>query len=273
MLAPASARAASPSFYYLDLGASVSVGVQPTTAVPTGQPTSHGYANRLVAYEASRGVVVHLTKLGCPGESLATMLHGPDPCYLPPDTQLSDALAFLRAHRADRVLVSVDMGFNTLNVCFHGRDIDLTCVTPVLKTLRSQLTTLMSALTGAAGSRTFFIGLNHYNPYLTKALKEGAAETFATNSVTALHRMNAVFGSVYSQFHAATADVVETFHEEDTHLVHLAGVKEKVPANVAYACRYTWMCRPRPFGPNIHPTDQGYAAIAAAIEKVLPTGF
>lgn len=256
---------------YLDLGASVSRGVQPTRAVPTGQPTSRGYANRLVALEKSRGVTMTLTELGCPGESIATMLHGPDPCYLAPDTQLSDALAFLRKHHSAKTLVTIDMGFNTLNVCFRHADIDPTCVTPVLKTLRLQLTSLVNALTAAAGPGVTFVGLNHYNPYLTKGSKEGVQEVFATNSVTALSRMNQVFAQVYQAHHMPVADVEGAFHEDNTHLVAVAGQKEKVPVNVIYECRYTWMCSPRPYGPNIHPTDAGYAAIARAIVKVLPS--
>jgi hypothetical protein len=41
---------------YLDIGASVSVGFQPTPRDPTGQPTNRGYSNRLVTIEAARGV-------------------------------------------------------------------------------------------------------------------------------------------------------------------------------------------------------------------------
>ncbi len=267
---PDAAGGAPVTVLYLDLGASVSRGVQPTKAVPTGQPTRRGYANRLVTLERSRGVNLRLTELGCPGESLATMLHGPDPCYLAPDTQLSDAVAFLRAHHSARTLVTIDMGFNTLDACFRGVDIDTACVTPVLSTLRTQLTAVVVALVRAAGASVHFVGLNHYNPYLVKGAKEGAQEAFATNSVAALLRMNRVFAKVYGSFHIPVADVEGAFHEDDTHLVTAQGYKEKVPANVVYECRYTWMCAPRPFGPNIHPNDAGYAAIARAMAAVVP---
>ncbi len=42
--------------FYLDLGASASVGYQPTRAAPHGQATDEGYANDIVTYEAARGV-------------------------------------------------------------------------------------------------------------------------------------------------------------------------------------------------------------------------
>ena len=35
------------------------------------------------------------------------------------------------------------------------------------------------------------------------------------------------------------------------------------------ACQVTWMCAAAPFGPNIHPNDAGYEAIAGAVEAKL----
>lgn len=266
------AGASTRTVLYLDLGASVSRGVQPTRADPFGQPTDRGYANRLVAISAAAGVTLRLTQLGCPGESLATMINGPDPCYLAPDTQLSDAVAFLRAHHHSRTVVSVDLGFNTLDACFHHLDIDLACVNPQLATMRLQLSTVMATLTGAAGPGVVFVGLGHYNPYLTRAGAEGKREAFAANSVAALGRMNRALADIYRGYHARFVDVAEAFHEPDTAVVKVAG-HESLPANVAYECRYTWMCAKAPFGPNIHPTDAGYAAIAAAMARVLPVGY
>lgn len=260
------------TFLYLDIGASVSVGVQPTPRDPTGQPTNRGYSNRLVTLEAARGITLKLTELGCPGESIAMMIHGPDPCYVAPDTQLSDAVTFLHNHHNAPTLVSVDLGFNTLNACFHHLDIDPTCVTPQLALLRRQLTFVMRTLTRAAGPHVFFVGLGHYNPYLTKSVKEGAAEVFAGNSVPALRKLNQTLAQVYKSFKAPMADVVEVFHEEDMTKVRISK-KEVTTRNVQYECKYTWMCAPKPFGPNLHPTDAGYLAIAQAIRLVLPSNF
>jgi lysophospholipase L1-like esterase len=254
---------------YLDIGASVSVGVQPTPRDPRGQPTNRGYSNRLVTIEAAKGLTLKLTELGCPGESIATMLHGPDPCYVAPDTQLSDAVAFLHTHHNAVTLVTVDLGFNTLDVCLHHLDIDLSCVTPQLALLRQQLGQVMRALTRAAGPNVTFIGLGHYNPYLTKSTKEGAAEVFAGNSVVALRQMNRSLSQVYGSFKVPIADIATAFHEQDSRVVHISK-KEATTVNVKYECKLTWMCAPKPFGPNIHPNDSGYLAIANAIAAVLP---
>ncbi|MGC1419348.1 MAG: hypothetical protein WA786_04420 [Acidimicrobiales bacterium] len=254
---------------YLDIGASVSVGVQPTPRDPKGQPTNRGYSNRLVTIEAAKGVALRLTQLGCPGESIATMLHGPDPCYVAPDTQLSDAVAFLRIHHNAVTLVTVDLGFNTLDVCLHHVDIDLTCVTRQLALLRQQLGQVMRVLTNAAGPKVTFVGLGHYNPYLTLSTKEGVAEVFAVNSVAALRQMNRSLSLVYGSFKMPMADITAAFHEGDTRVVRNSK-KEVTSVNVQYECKFTWMCAPRPFGPNIHPNNSGYLAIAKAIAAVLP---
>jgi len=254
---------------YLDIGASVSVGVQPTPRHPRGQPTNRGYSNRLVTFEASKGINIKLTELGCPGESIATMLRGPDPCYAAPDTQLSDAVAFLHAHHKATTLVTVDLGFNTLNVCLHHLDIDLTCVVPRLRLLRQQLTQVMRALTNAAGSHVVFIGLGHYNPYLALSTKEGSKEVFATNSVVALRLMNSSLSQVYGSFNVSMADIAKAFHEEDSSVVRISK-KEASRVNVQFECKLTWMCASAPYGPNVHPNDAGYLAIANAIEAMMP---
>jgi lysophospholipase L1-like esterase len=186
-----------------------------------------------------------------------------------PDTQLSDAVAFLRAHLNAVTLVTVDLGFNTLDVCLRHLDIDLTCVTTQLSLLRQQLFQVMHALTKVAGPKVAFIGLGHYNPYLTKAVKEGAAEVFAGNSLVALRQMNQSLSQVYGSFQIPMADISKAFHEGDIRVVRNSK-KEITTANVQYECKFTWMCAPKPFGPNIHPTNAGYLAIAKAIEAVLP---
>jgi len=260
---------ATSTVLYLDVGASVSVGVQPTPRNPKGQPTNRGYSNLLVTMEAAKGITLNLRELGCPGESIATMIHGPDPCYVAPDTQLSDAVTFLRVHHSAITLVTVDLGFNTLDVCLRHRDIDRTCVSPQLTLLRRQLTYVMRDLTRAAGPHVTFIGVGHYNPYLSFSTKEGSTETFAANSVAALRQMNRTLAEVYGSFKVPMADVATAFHEEDLRIVRRPH-KEATTVNVLYECTLTWMCAPKPYGPNIHPSDAGYAVIAKAIAVLLP---
>ncbi|HQU26384.1 MAG TPA: hypothetical protein PLS29_05065, partial [Acidimicrobiales bacterium] len=85
---------ASMSAFYLDVGASASLGFQPT-GVPhhNGARTNTGYANDLIYREALRGVTLTLDQIGCPGETVESMLSTTvaDHCYQLPMTQLRRA--------------------------------------------------------------------------------------------------------------------------------------------------------------------------------------
>jgi lysophospholipase L1-like esterase len=262
--------ATTTSAFYLDLGASVPVGVQPTPAVPKGQPTDHGYANDLVAMEAAQGVTLQLTQLGCPGESLSTFIDGGDRCYTGSDTQFSDALAFLKAHYDQAGLVTIDLGYNTLRPCFVASTVDTMCVSQNIATVQQQLTQVVGTLKAVAGPNVTFIGVGHYDPYYAKVLRGATGRAFAAHSAPVMHTFNDVLRSVYASFAIPFANVARAFHDYDGATTQLAnGVT--VSDNAAVACALTWMCAPPPFGPNIHPTDAGYQVIANTIATLIPS--
>lgn len=262
--------ATTTSAFYLDLGASVSVGVQPTTAVPKGQPTDHGYANDLVAMEAAQGVTRQLTQLGCPGESLNTFINGGDHCYTGSDTQFSDALVFLKAHYYQAGLVTIDLGWNTLRPCFVGSSVDATCVSQSIATVQQQLTHVIGTLKAAAGPNVTFIGVGHYDPFYAKVLSGATGRAFAAHSTPGIRTFNDTLRSVYTSFAIPFANVAKAFHEYVGATTQLAnGVA--VSGNAAVACTLTWMCAPPPFGPNSHPTDAGYQVIANTIAALIPS--
>lgn len=264
-----SASASTTSVFYLDLGASESVGVQPTPGSPLGQPTSEGYANDLVTQEASRGVNLQLTELGCPGDSTTTMISGADSCYQSSGSQLAYAVAFLRAHFNDPGLVTIDLGFNNLKPCIHQEFSTASCVPTQLNTVRTELTFILETLITAAGPNVSFVGLNHENPFLASALNATHDLNFATNSAAAFDALNATLNDVYSLFAIPVANVAKAFSnaiEAPTRFPHLG----HVPTNEARACTWTWMCRRKPYGPNLHPNDIGYQVIADAVVAVMP---
>ncbi len=263
----ASAATTSPIFY-LDLGASVSVGVQPTVTDPRGQPTNRGYANRLVGLEAARGVTLDLTKLGCPGESTTTMMTGKSGCYTAPDNQLADAVTFLQAHHDQTGLVTIDLGFNDIAPCLRGSRVDFTCVSQSLALVSTQLPEIVATLKSAAGPNVTFIGLNHYNPYTAFALSGARGALFARDSVTVLQQLNEVLQQVYTANGIAMANVVNSFSHDATQGSRLGF--RTLPINVQEACNLTWMCRTGRFGPNLHPNNAGYEAITDAIAALLP---
>jgi lysophospholipase L1-like esterase len=81
--------------------------------------------------------------------------------------------------------------------------------------------------------------------------------------------LNSALASVYTAYSVPMVDVATSFKMTQTTPTVLTGVGT-VPLNVAETCRLTWMCQQPPLGPNMHPNNAGYQAIAGAIAAVLP---
>jgi lysophospholipase L1-like esterase len=257
------------SAFYLDIGASASLGFQPTPADPLGQHTDSGYADYLVALEASKGITLQLDEIGCDGETTGSMLDGDDTCHEAPDSQLAEAVAFLIDHQDESGLVTVDLGFNDVLACLNYPDVDRTCVEEKIDVIRDEMPIILDQLKAAAGPNVTFVGLGHYDPYLADALNGTGGRQFADESRWAIVHLDRVLRGIYAAEGMPMANVGRVFATNDTDPVTLAGIGV-VPDNVAEACLLTWMCQPAPYGPNIHPNDAGYEAIANAISAVLP---
>jgi len=260
--------ATSVSAFYLDIGGSASLGVQPTLGYPKGQRTGNGYADYLVAQEAAKGVTLDLHEIGCSGETTDTMLHGGDKCYSPPDSQLNEAISFLQTHYDENGVVTIDLGFNDLLGCRNDWTARQSCVNRELGSAREQLTGIVGQLVDAAGPNVKFVGVGHYDPFLADAFNDSRHSNVAKGSLNVVHHLNGVLRAVYESFGIPMADVGEVFRLDSTEPVAVAGIGT-VPANVAEVCLMTWMCQAAPLGPNIHPNDAGYEAIATAINEEL----
>src|SRR5256885_11936251 len=116
----APARHKPPASYYLALGDSLAVGVQPDAA-GTSVETRSGYADLLYATLRRSRPGLRLVKLGCPGETTATMMKG-GICTYPGGSQLAAAIRFLHAHRARVPLITIDIGANDPNSCITQPD-------------------------------------------------------------------------------------------------------------------------------------------------------
>ena len=96
-------------FYYVSLGTSLSVGVQPTSG-GTLLPTTDGYPDQLfdlikADFEAAApNRELRLRKLGCPGETLDDMLNGGSCAYVA-GSQLDAGIDFL-SDNAEKVLLT-----------------------------------------------------------------------------------------------------------------------------------------------------------------------
>jgi lysophospholipase L1-like esterase len=263
------ATAADPDpTYYLALGGSGSVGVQPTPADPSGEPTDSGYADDLVRTERSHWPDLQLVKLGCPGATTTTLMHGGDRCHYQSGSQLSDALTFIRSH-ASTVLVTVDIGFNNVRPCLAHRQVDTACAASALSLVHDQLAAILAALRSAGGSGMTIVGVGHYDPFLGRYFSGPLGRTFAMGSSGVISQLNEVLRTTYGEAGIAMANVAASFDSSDTHETSVAG-EGHVPVDVTRVCELTWMCDPPPLGPNQHPNDAGYRAISEAISALIP---
>jgi len=272
--APGSALAASSDskapVYYLSLGDSLAAGEQPT--LPPGQNFGdEGYADQLYASEHATIPNLHLVKLGCGGESTASMITavptlqlpgiGPVPyegrgdhyfCSFPHGSQLAEAVNFLHAHRGFVSFVTLDIG---------GGDILALGDVAGQAQIRANLPVILAALRDAAGPDVPIIGMNLYDPFLVVWFSDPAA--LPAEALGAVD-LSTVLESIYTAAGDPVADVTSAFSTSDFTLV------DGIPLDVLRICQWTWMCASPPLGPDIHPNTAGYGVIAQAFKNALP---
>jgi lysophospholipase L1-like esterase len=261
---PRGRHADAKTSYYLALGDSLSVGVQPN-GFGKSVPTPQGYANQLYSALRVSDPGLRLAKLGCSGETTRTMIDG-GICSYPAGSQLSQAVSFLRAHRDHVSLITIDIGANDPAACATRRSIGavISCVTATFPQSVRNLTKIMNAIRAAAGSGVRIIGMNYYVPELSEWLDGPGGQQLARLSEGLVVSYNRLLTVVYQRFGARVANVFGAFHSGDfTDMVRVPGVGT-APRNVAAICLWTWECAPAPRGPNEHARPIGYAVIALA---------
>lgn len=256
--------------YYVSLGTSLSVGIQPD-ANGVNQRTDEGYPNQLFEMIEPQYRKIRLVKLGCPGETSTSMIQG-GICNYPKGSQLTEAIKFLRAHKDKVELVTIDMGVNDLlsSGCIEGTDIDEACLAGAIQQVAANLTFILTALQQAVDPDTPIVGMNYYNTFLASWLTGAAGQAVAQQSVLLAGFFNSTLGMVYGAFGYPVADVAGAFQSNDFDLVPFPPPFDSVPLNVALICQWTYMCIPPPVGPNIHATPEGYGVIAGAFLSALP---
>jgi len=258
--------------WYLAVGDSLSVGVQPDAA-NVNHPTKFGYADQL--YQALKATTpnLELKKLGCAvTETTTDMLRGPSECrnQYRLRVQLADAVAFLLLHRGSVELVTLDIGANNLEICGSlETGIDPACVQEAFSDVGADLPKILKALRLAAGPNVPIIGMNYYNPFLAAWLSpDPAGQALAVQSNGIVGAFNGLLGSIYQVFGMPVADVATAFDTANFELVPAPSppFPPMVPQNVLNVCGLTYMCQ---LG-NIHATTDGYSVITQAFLEALP---
>ena len=265
--------------YYVSLGTSLSVGVQPDgNGIPL--PTSDGYADRLfdtikTAFEATGAQAreLQLIKLGCPGETLDKMTNGGS-CPYVAGSQLEAAVDFLTDNPGKVHLVTIDMGGNDFrNAGCIGTTVDLDCANAASAQISADLAAVLVTLRNAAGPDTTIVGMNYYNPYLASWLEDTAGQTLAVESAQAVAVATDFLGRTYATAGMPVADVAAAFESDDFATIVQSSQpppNELLPVSVANICEFTYMCDPAPVGPDIHANSAGYSRIADSFAALLP---
>jgi len=260
---PGAASAGAPR-YYLSLGDSLSVGVQPD-AYGASRPTEGGYANRIYAVLHRSSPRLRLVKLGCSGETSYTMIRG-GICHYPAGSQLAQAERFLRAHRRQVALVTIDIGANDPNSCFLGAPLGKigSCMRSRVRETVTDLNKILAGLRSAGGRKVPIIGMNYYVPELAGWFDGKDGKVVAVLTERLVNGYNSLLVDAFRHYHVRVANVFRAFHSADfTDHVRLPG-RGLLPRNVATICQLTWACAGAPRGPNEHANDTGYAIIALA---------
>lgn len=233
---------------YLALGDSLGFGYQPNLNF------TDGYVDD-VYRDIHKNNVTGLVNYSCPNESSVTMINGncPDRAlrhsqYL--GSQLDAAVSFLENHRGEINPVTFDMGANDVFTDFDattcsydaGRaqsDI-MTLDTNLTKTILPQLTQADTTTTGARAGK--FLMLNYYDPFAKQC----------PNSLPLIQMLNQHIAADAAQFKVPMVDIYTAFGGDN------------MANNI---CTLTWMCSAKYH--DVHPTTQGYAIMAQAVEQAL----
>jgi len=257
------ADATPPTPYYVALGDSLSLSIEPNPTTGVLTPGTRGYVNDLYALYRLRYPNLALKQLGCSGETTTTMLNG-GKCTYDLGTQLAQAADFITTHRV--VLVTLSIGGDNVLGCFKLLDftVDPQCVSDGLDAIGPELGQILEILRGAAGRRVPIVGMNYYDPFLAASTLPGG-EALADYSLAITLAMNETLGIVYSGFQVPVANVARAFRIRDE--TQVPGYN--LPLNVFLEFAWTWVGAPPPVGPDIHPNATGYAVIAGAFVKAI----
>jgi hypothetical protein len=261
--------------FYLDIGGSESLGFQPTgISGHNGERTNTGYANDLLLREGLKGVALQLEQVGCPGDTVQSMLNTTqaDACYQPPKTQLTSSVAFLQAHPTGHGLVTIDIGSNNIRPCLEADPVNQSCVAAALAAVKVDLPKILTQLKAAASPTTHFVGLEYSDPFLGYYIKGTDGPTRSAATLVAVDQFDTLLGNIYNQ-HGVTTAAVPTFFDMNITTPTTVDNVGTLPLNVYEACQLSWFCYGTPFGPDDHPSNAGYSMIAAAIEAVLPKSW
>lgn len=258
--------------YYVALGDSLSVGIQPDRQLG-GRETStrDAYPVQLADAMRTHGRDVRLADFGCSGATTTQLLYGGHCTYPGAGSQLGAALRFVEAHPATTSVITVDIGINDIIHCLYGYHVAQPCVRQGLAAVGHNLPIILAHLRVAA-PRARIAAMTYYDPKLAFYLDGPAGEAFARRTVPVFDQLNRTVAAACRHVGVAVADVAARYDsarldtsDDGTGISTAAVVNgQRVPPAVARICQWTWMCAAAPQGPNLHANRPGYGEMARA---------
>ncbi|GAB3730970.1 GDSL-type esterase/lipase family protein [Nocardiopsis nanhaiensis] len=290
--------------FYLSLGDSLTVGVQPDEE-GQAEETSEGYTDVLYRSLKDEDSTLQHERMGCGGEDTTTFIGGGLPhcdTLYEEGSQLDQAEEFLNEHGDQVGLVTVTIGGNNFTNCVEGIDedrdpdieldiedvgVDEDCVADGQERLETEVPEIADRLTEAAGSDTQVVAMTYYNPFLALALldeeeaegdedaegteeDDGAVSTedgdeeLADRTVEILGEVNDSLTDSYEAAGIDVADVDTVFEGANTDVPENSDTD--MPVNLQRICDLTWMCNVAQ-GPDIHTNLAGAQEIAEVFES------
>jgi lysophospholipase L1-like esterase len=260
LLLPApGAGASKPQRTYLALGDSLAFGYQQAkfnSLFPNEDPAAFdtGYVDDFGGFLLKTHRDSAAVNDGCPGETTDSFIEGPCKYQLafplhhpyaggPSSSQLSDAVAYLNAHRGTVSPITIDIGANDALAVIEGIcKMETACIAAHAPALFAHIAGNLGAILGdlrASAPQAKIVVLGLYNPF--------GATIAGGDELTAA--LNEVLRGVASTLGGRFADPLPAFNPPGA---------QEAPT----ICLLTNMCTPLT---DIHPTDLGYAVLAGLV--------
>lgn len=262
--------------FYVSIGDSYAAGYQPT-ASRKGHTTRNGFAYQAVTLARAKGYDYTLVNFACAGATTSSVLTrpgcpaellGPGAASYAPRTQVGAAEAFLAAHRGQVGLVTVSIGGNDVTRCGLAAD-PVSCLTGALRTVSTNLRTLLTGLRQAAGAQTRIVGITYPDVLLGNALsKDPKLQSTAKLSTFAFQALiNPALDSAYTAAGGRFVDVTAATGAYGSMTARTTlPPYGSIPVPVARICTLTFYCQFQ----DIHPRTPGYGLIARLVTGTLP---
>lgn len=246
--------------YYVSMGDSLAAGYQPNTK--KDEPVSYSD----VLYRTLKESDPHLqfVRIGCDGETTASMISGGRCVYPDARSQLEFATKFLATHQGRVKYLTLTVGANDIYHCLTGGGSgsaglpDIGCITQSLGTVGTNLGTITGELHRAGGKDPRYVGMNYYDPALAGWLEGGTGQLTAQATAAANNVLAATIATANSANGFKTADVLNAFSNNDVGNPVDVPPFGTLPRNVARICEWTWMCSLA----DIHANPVGHQVIA-----------